>query len=187
MRPSFSLHTIGALWIVASSFAGAQTPPANVAIGSVPGSFDVTLSGSSSYTVPIKVAPGTAGTEPKIQLVYNSQVPTGPLGMGWAIVGLSTITRGPKDILVDGTIGGILLEDTDALYIDGQRIVPVAQKGTGANREIEYRKWVDDQTRIYQIGATLSTSVFRVQTKGGLLLIFDGSTTGQRSAPVQGK
>jgi hypothetical protein len=42
-------------------------------VGTIGGSFDVTLSGSSSYSIPIRIAPGTAGTEPKVALVYDSQ------------------------------------------------------------------------------------------------------------------
>jgi hypothetical protein len=174
MRRFSALSAVALVCLAFCNIASAQGPSGPV-IGSIPGSFDVTLSGSASYSIPIKIAPGTAGTEPKLQLVYNSQVPAGALGMGWSIVGLSAITRGPKDVFIDGSIDGIRLEDTDALYLDGQRLIPVGQTGTGANRLIEYRKWIDDQTRVYQIGATISTSIFRAQTKGGLTLTFDGS------------
>jgi hypothetical protein len=35
-------------------------------VGTIGGSFDVTLSGTSTYTIPIRLAPGAAGTEPKL-------------------------------------------------------------------------------------------------------------------------
>jgi Salmonella virulence plasmid 65kDa B protein len=55
-------------------------------------SSSITTSGSASYSIPIKIPPDAAGTEPKIQLVYDSQSIGGPLGAGWYIAGLSIIT-----------------------------------------------------------------------------------------------
>jgi len=138
------------------------------------------LSGSASYSVPIKIAPGAAGTEPKIQLVYDSQSLGGPLGAGWSISGFSIITRGPKDQFTDNMIDGVRLEDSDALYLDGERLIPISMTGSGAARTIEFRKAIDDQTRIRQTGADLNNSVFRVQTKGGLTILFDGTNNSRR-------
>ena len=67
-------------------------------VGTIGGSFDVTLSGTSTYTIPIRLAPGAAGTEPKLALTYDSQSPSGSLGAGWSITGISAITRGPKAV-----------------------------------------------------------------------------------------
>ena len=156
-------------------FASAQTPLPSPVVGSIPGSFDVTLSGSASYSIPIKIAPGAAGTEPKIQLVYDSQSLEGPLGAGWSLSGFSTITRGPKDQFTDNMIDGVRLEGSDALYLDGQRLIPVSMTGSGAARTIEFRKVIDDQTHVFQIGTDLNKSIFKAQTKGGLILIFDGT------------
>ena len=62
-----------------------------------PGTFNVTLSGSSGYSIPIKIAAGSAGTQPQIQLNYDSQALGGSLGAGDSLGGLSVITRGPHD------------------------------------------------------------------------------------------
>jgi hypothetical protein len=140
--------------------------------GMIPGTFDVTLSGSSSYSVPIKVAPGSAGTQPQVQFVYDSQTLGGALGAGWSLGGLSVITRGPHDQFVDGRPGAIRLNDEDALYLDGQRIVPISPpKGAGPSRQIEYRKINDDFTQIHQFGPDLNHSYFRVRSKGGITLV----------------
>ncbi|WP_171054517.1 RHS repeat-associated core domain-containing protein [Roseovarius arcticus] len=142
-------------------------------VGAIPGALDVTLNGSSSYSIPIKIAPGTAGTQPKIQLAYSSQSFGGPLGAGWSISGISAITRGPKDQFVDGAAGAINLDDDDALYLDGQRILPIGPAvGTGSSRTLEYRKVDDDFSEIVQYGPDLNHSYFRVRTKGGVTLIF---------------
>ncbi|MBR0780760.1 RHS repeat-associated core domain-containing protein [Bradyrhizobium iriomotense] len=148
--------------------------PVPVAIGSIPGTFSVDLSGNSTYSVPIKIPPGAAGTAPKISLVYDSGSLGGALGAGWSISGLSVITRGPKDVFTDGLSSGIKLDDGDAFYLDGQRLIPISVTGAGAGRKIEYRKAFDDQTRITQVGADFGHCYFKVETKGGVILLFNG-------------
>lgn len=146
---------------------------ANVAVGSIPGSFSVSLSGSSSYSIPIKIAPGAAGTQPQIQLNYDSQTLGGPLGAGWSLGGLSAITRGPKDTFVDGVPDAVNLNDKDGLYLDGQRLVVVrGTSGPPSDRRTEYRKANDDFTEIIRYGEHLNNSYFRVRTKGGVTLVF---------------
>ncbi len=144
-------------------------------VGAVGGSFDVTLSGSSTYSIPIRIAPGSAGTEPKLALVYDSQAAGGSVGAGWSIVGLSAITRGPKTLYFDGEVDGVRLQESDALFLDGQRLVPINVSGTGAARRVEFRKEVDDQSQIVQIGSDFSSSRFLVRTKGGLTIVFNGA------------
>src|SRR5271157_1260991 len=136
-------------------------------VGTVPGTFTVSLAGSSSYSMPIRVAPGSAGTQPKIELTYDSQSFGGALGAGWSIRGFSAIARGPRDQFVDGRPGAVGLSEQDALYLDGQRIVPIsAPTGAGVARQVEYRKVNDDFTQILQYGSDLNHSYFRVKTKG---------------------
>jgi RHS repeat-associated protein len=144
--------------------------------GTVSGAFNVTLSGTASYSVPIKVAPGAGGMAPQLSLVYNSQAPSGALGAGWSISGISVITRGPKTLHSDGRVDAVRLTDDDALYLDGQKLIAVGVTGNGANRQIEYRKEIDDITRVRQYGPDFGSSKFIVNTKAGLTLAFDGSS-----------
>lgn len=144
-------------------------------VGTIPGQFDVTNGGAARYTIPIRIPAGTAGTAPDLSLAYDSQSPAGSMGAGWSVTGASAITRGPRTLYSDGTVQGVKLLDSDALYLDGQKLVKVREGGVGPSRRTEYRKEVDDVTRIVAIGATLSSSRFIVQTKGGLTLHFDGS------------
>lgn len=144
-------------------------------VGTIGGNFDVTLSGSSTYSIPIRIAPGTAGTEPKVALVYDSQAPGGSVGAGWSLAGLSAITRGPKSLYFDGEVDGVRLQESDALFLDGQRLVPINISGTGAARRVEFRKEVDDQSQIVQIGPDFTNSRFLVRTKGGLTIVFNGA------------
>ncbi|MGJ5181849.1 RHS repeat-associated core domain-containing protein [Bradyrhizobium oligotrophicum] len=161
------------LAIVLPTGLGAQ--PARL-VGTIGGSFDVSLSGTSTYTIPIRVAPGAAGTEPKLALTYDSQAPAGSLGAGWSVTGISTIARGPKTRFVDGVVEGVDLSDNDALYLDGQRLIPIKKTGSGPGRRIEFRKEIDDQSQIIQLGTDISSSRFVVRTKGGLTILFDGDT-----------
>lgn len=159
--------------ILAIGAGRVQSAYGDSSIGSIPGSFDVSLSGSSSYSIPIKIAPGAAGTQPQILLNYDSQTLGGPVGAGWYLSGFSAITRGPRDKFVDGHPGAINLDEQDALFLDGQRLVPVnGPIGTGATRQIEYRKVNDDFTEVVQFGPDLNHSYFRARTKGGVTLIF---------------
>ncbi|MER2216844.1 toxin TcdB middle/N-terminal domain-containing protein [Methylobacterium brachiatum] len=175
-------RVLAAVWAVCIGAVVAGLPwgaPANAqnktAVGTVAGTFDVDLSGSASYTIPIRIAPGATGMEPKLFLAYNSQSPGGSLGAGWSIIGFSAITRGPKSHFFDGTADGVRLQESDALYLDGQRLITVSTTGTGAARRIEYRKEIDDQSQIVQVGADFASSRFIVKTKGGPTILFDGS------------
>lgn len=144
-------------------------------IATIPGLLDVGNNGSAAYSIGIRVAPGTGGTEPKLALTYNSQSPPGVLGAGWTLTGVSTITRGPRNRATDGRIAGVELTEDDALFLDGQRLLPISASGSGANLVIEYRKEADDVARIRRVGADMRTARFTVETKGGARLVFDGS------------
>ena len=142
-------------------------------VGSVPGSFDVSPAGGAIYQIPIHVPPGTAGVEPALSLVYSSQTPSGALGAGWSLAGLSAITRGPKNARSDPQPDGVRMEESDALYLDGARLIAIASSGNGTTRTIEYRKEIDDQTRVVEVGNDFGTAKFVVNTKGGLRIDFD--------------
>jgi hypothetical protein len=54
---------------------------------------NITSSGSFTYRFPINIPAGTAEVNPELSLVYNSSGGEGIVGVGWAIGGLSVITR----------------------------------------------------------------------------------------------
>src|SRR5690606_39189183 len=100
--------------LLASSSAAAQM--------SLPGKFEVTDTGSASYTIPIQVVPGTAGLEPKLSLQYDSRSGNGLLGVGWSLSGLPSISRCGRTIAQDGQTGGVSYDANDRFCLDGQRL-----------------------------------------------------------------
>ena len=66
------------------------------------------------------------GFTPQISLSYNSQSPNSIAGVGWYVGGLSCITRGSKTIYYDGQTEEIKLNNTDAFYLDGMRLIQIS-------------------------------------------------------------
>ncbi len=97
--------------------------------------FRVDESGAATYTIPLYAVPGTAGVSPKLSLNYSSQGGYGPLGKGWSIGGLSSVTRCRKTreagdfitggVVTDGTPNPVNFSSTDAYCLDGQRLITV--------------------------------------------------------------
>lgn len=149
--------------------------PANAqtVAGAIPNQVAVGSGGDFSYAIPIPVIGGTGGMEPRLSLSYSSQGGPGPAGVGWAIGGYSKVTRGPLSAAVDGQPRAVQLDGDDAYYLDGQRLIPVSTASSGT---IEYRKELDDQSRIVAtVDGARNPISFRVRTKGGLVLDLGGN------------
>ena len=71
------------------------------------GQFAVSPMGGAMYSIPIEVPQGVGGLQPQLSIVYNSQSGNGLCGYGANLAGLSSITRGPKDIYHDGIAQGM--------------------------------------------------------------------------------
>ena len=142
-------------------------------VGTIPGTVSISLGGSSSYSIPIRVAPGSGATQPVFQLVYDSQSLGGSLGAGWSLGGLSAISRGPHEQMIDGRPRAVSLDEQDAIYLDGQRLLPAGpSRGTGQTQELDYRKANDDFTQVTRFGPDLEHSFFRARTKSGLTVFY---------------
>ena len=126
--------------VVAQTMGGNLPPrvlvsadPLSDAVSATGAEFRVDESGSATYSIPIYTVPGTAGVVPKITLSYSSQGSDGPVGKGWAIGGLSSIsrcraTREAGDFIgaatPDGNPRPINFSSTDRYCLDGQRLIP---------------------------------------------------------------
>ena len=145
---------------------GDKTSPV-ILPGTLAGDFSVDSSGGASYTVPIQVSPGTAGMQPAVFLQYSSQAGSNTMGRGWSLGGLSSITRGRKNLQDDGAVQGVMLTDADALFLDGQKLVYVQ----GQNGIRYYRTLINNHSRIERKREPRTNlDYFVVYTKAGLIM-----------------
>jgi RHS repeat-associated protein len=95
-------------------------------LGMLDGKFAVDPDGGASYSISLKLPPGTAGMLPKLSLGYNSGGGNGLLGVGWNLQGLSAITRSPQTPAQDdGVRGAITYGNSDRYSLDGERLMVV--------------------------------------------------------------
>lgn len=150
------------------------------AVGAMGGQFTVSPMGGATYSIPIEVPLGVGGLQPQLSIVYNSQSGNGLCGYGASLAGLSSITRGPKDIYHDGAAQGMKYLADDALYLDGVRLI--LSSGTAGQNGAVYHPESDPFTTVTVNGNCTSTSNniwFEVQGSDGLVYEY-GHTAGSR-------
>lgn len=131
--------------------------------GTIGGSIDVSSSGAATYQLPIQVSPGSHGLQPNLSIVYSSQGGNGLLGWGWNLSGLSTISRVSKNTYYDGNFEAISLTSSDALALDGARLInadPVNQPNIYYPANNPYTK----------IEFSSSSNSFTVTTQDGMVM-----------------
>lgn len=137
-------------------------------IPTVKGELNVNEQGVLTYTVPIEVYKGINDFQPNIALSYNSQVGNGQAGMGWNLVGLSTITIGGKSNRIDGINEGVQYNGTDPYYLDGQRLIQIGTSN-------EYKTEQYSQIKITKTDA----NTFKIQYTDGKIAIYKLKSLGQ--------
>lgn len=158
-------------------------------------------SGTPSYSLPIQVPPGIAGMSPNLGLLFSGNSVNGPVGTGWSIQGISSITRCPSSRAIDGVVRGVAYGSEDKLCLDGQRLIQVqtgsngmlaltqtadSLGGTGLLRE--YRTEKDSYARIRAYGAAAGVAAngpayFKVWTKSGQIYEYgNNANSGANSA-----
>ncbi|MEP7166604.1 MAG: FG-GAP-like repeat-containing protein [Candidatus Woesebacteria bacterium] len=142
------------------------TNPSGTMAGSTSGAMDVNFMGSSSYTIPITISPGTGGVQPQLALSYNSQSGNGIMGTGWTVSGLSAISRCPSTIAEDGQGDGIDFDASDKFCLDGERLIATA--GTYGANGTKYRTEHEQFADITSVGTRGGgPDSFTVRTKAG--------------------
>src|SRR5262245_39282977 len=119
----------------------------SVAIGTLPGELSVTGTGAASYTIPIDVPAGFRGLTPELALGYDSRGGNGMVGVGWALQGLSRITRCPRSQAYGGMTDRVNFDASDHFCLDGTPLV-VVNGGTYGAAGSEYRTAPDRNARI---------------------------------------
>jgi RHS repeat-associated protein len=151
--------------------------PGHAPVGALKGSLSVGSDGGANYSMPIDIPKGTAGMEPKLSINYSSGGGNGPLGLGWSLGGLQTITRGPSSVAKDGAYDPMDFDASDAFFLDGQRLMLVdAEKK-------EYRTEIDSYARITAVGT--GPFWWKVETRSGLMMWF-GNTEDSKIADARG-
>ncbi len=165
------------LFIISLNTLQAQINTA-LPVGSIPGSADVSLTGSATYTIPIEVPPGTQGLQPNLAITYNSGGgDNGIMGRSWNLSGISCITREGQNLYFDNLQTPVLMTYYDGLSWDGQRLLLKAD-GTYGTADESFAKitpkrsdgkviWFEIQTKD---GKTLEygrNSYSRVETAPG--------------------
>jgi Salmonella virulence plasmid 65kDa B protein len=107
------------LMAIATSVLSAN---ALAAVGRTPGQFAVSPTGSAQFRIPISAPPGPRGIQPALSLIYNSQSDAGPLGVGWSLAGLGSISRCNKTYAQDTTPAAIALVTSDGYCLNGNRL-----------------------------------------------------------------
>jgi hypothetical protein len=116
------------------------------AIGSTPASFAVSPSSAATYLVPLQVVPGVAGFQPHLAIEYSSAAGNGPLGVGFSLSGVSSITRCDRTIADDGEAKGVQLNESDRFCLGGLKLVAVS--GTYGADGAEYRTLPGTHVRV---------------------------------------
>jgi len=164
----------------------------NVA-GESKGVFGVSSSGSSIYSINVKLPNGFAGVQPSLSINYNSDIGNGLLGVGWSVGGYSQIHRCNPTIAQDGVNGldDVDYDGNDPLCLDGARLVSVDATSlpggvAGACNdedtvEAVYLTEVDSYSRITACIAANTTpyKYFKVWSKSGKVIEY-GSTLDSR-------
>ncbi len=145
-------------------------------VGTSTGSLTVTRLGEASYAVPLAVAPGPGGMQPSLALEYKSDGPDGIFGVGFALSGLSGITRCNRTRAQDGDPGSLSWNHEDRFCLDGQRLVAVS--GAYGADGTEYRTEVESFTKVVSRGSANGGPVsFDVWTRDGRVMQLGGTET----------
>ena len=147
----------------------------SLSVGAINGAHSVSALGGATYAIPINIPVGTAGMQPNISIVYNSQSGSGLLGWGWNIAGLSSITRVGKTIYHDSERGGVELTTNDELALDGNRMLDAGfgEGMYGLERDMLYE--ITGMTTNNTGGG--KPDWFRVRTHDGLTMEFGNSSS----------
>lgn len=151
--------------------SGALLVNTSYSAGSINGSISVGPTGAANYMIPIDIPPGRNGMKPNLSLIYNSQGGEGLLGRGWALSGLSGITRVPADFYHEGFIDAVDFDSNDKFALDGQRLIPIGGD--------QYRTENESFSKITLYGSSTNPTYFKVETKEGLELYY-GNTSDSR-------
>lgn len=107
------------IFISIGKISQAQT----VLADAIPASYNVSETGAFTYSVPLRLPPGLKGLMPNLAISYNSQGGNSTLGMGWALSGLSSVTRTGPTLFHNNELAAVNFGPSDNYVLDGQRLI----------------------------------------------------------------
>lgn len=139
---------------------------AEIVVGAIGGSVDVSGLGGATYTIPIQVPEGLGGIQPNLAIGYNNQGGNGLLGWCWDLQGISCISRLGTTLYHDGKMSGVDFND-DRFALDGQRLIGVS--GSYGGNGSEYRTEMDGMAKIvsYSSSGINGPAYFKVWLPNG--------------------
>jgi RHS repeat-associated protein len=139
-------------------------------VGTLRGSFRVSDDGVATYSLPLPLPITHASVQPQLEVRYSSSSGNGLLGAGFSLGGFSAISRCPKTPVPDGERSPVRLDASDALCLDGSRLVLVA--GDHLAEGAEYRTESESFVRVRLVIAADGTEAFVVDHPSGRQLSF---------------
>lgn len=181
-----AINTVSQTWTEPTVPTPSTFTPTTTTVGATAGSFAVSPSGASTYTIPVSVPPGIGGMQPGIALSYSSHGGNGIAGLGWSIAGLSVVHRCEATLDRDGFEGGINLDSNDRFCLDGQRLVTVDARTT-SECALEFRTEMESFQRILGCGTAGSgPQYFKVYARNGAVSYYGNtadSSVGSTAKP----
>ena len=151
-------------------------------VGTLNGILSINPLGAAVYQIPLDIPTGTCGMQPKLTLSYNSQVGNGYMGVGWNIIGLSSITRSGNTNYLDGFVDDVDFIN-DKFAIDGNRLIVINSLTYGSDGA-EYRTEINSFSKILSHGGTFyGPQWFEVWTKDGLRVEYGNTADSRIEAP----
>jgi hypothetical protein len=144
------------------------------------GSFSIGELGTARFEVKLRLPKSSGSFAPNIGISYESGAADRLMGPGWAVTGLSQITRCPKTIGQHGTIEGIKLNSPGPFCLDGKLLIAV--QGDYGKDGTVYRTEHEAFSRIVSFGSLGNgPEWFSVETKSGQILEFGRSPSARRA------
>lgn len=143
----------------------AQSQEGKEHFGVIDDSYEVNAAGAYNHLVPIHVPPGVNGLAPNLAVVYDSRSGVSDLGIGWALTGVSKISRGGNNFAQHGRASGIEFSTKDSFFLDGQYLS--CYRGCNYGRE--------------QLGA--DDALYRTESETFAVIRSEGSAVNSTASP----
>ncbi len=165
--------------ITGGGSTGTGNEDVSIEVGTLAGKLKVLPNGATTYRVPLNVPPGINGMQPQLALAYNSRGGNGEFGVGWALQGVSSISRCPTNLAIDGFIDGVDYDDNDQLCFGGQRLIPINGDEAHIMANTEYRLAQNNAIKILSLGSPVNgPQYFAVYYKNGRIDYFGADQQG---------